>query len=173
MKHKTSTVSLLILITAFVISSCATNKKVEKMLIGKWNPVLAENLKPLPTPGPDSVTIKVDTSTEEGTRKETNLTLPSRPEKKTEQLERLLSNEMRSPILIAIDSNKHIVEKYFPGKTVTGTWKLKKNGTRVAVKMNETGRKLTMNILELTDSTAIITEKLPPVELRIKYRKEK
>jgi hypothetical protein len=168
-----SALSLLI-VSGLIISSCAVNQKVEKQLLGKWKPVSAENLDPAASQGPTMTTITVDTSSDPEVRKESKLTMPAVPNDKEQKVQRAIANEMRSDILISkTDNNKRVIEKYFSGKTLSGTWKLKKNGKKITMKENETGRSWTADILSLTDSTLIVQDKLSFADLRIKYEKLK
>jgi len=173
MKLKHLSAIPMLFVFSLIISSCVVNHEVEKRLIGKWNPVNVENLTPQMTLSQPMKTIKVDTSSDPDTKKEIELTLPANPDEKTAKFQRAVATEMRSPIMIAITNNQRIVEKYFPGKTATGTWKLKKNGKRVAVKETKTGRKFTLDIISLSDSIAVVHEKLPLGEIKIKYAKQK
>ena len=173
MKLKQLTAFPMLVLSGLIISSCATNQKVEKMLIGTWKPMHAENLSADTTQGPKMQTVIVDTSTDESIRKNVKLTLPGTPDKKTVSVERAVANEMRSPVMIGIENNQRIAEKYYPGNTIKATWKLKGNGKRIAVKEPKTGRKATLKILSLTDSTLVVIEKLPVAQLRIKYSKIK
>jgi hypothetical protein len=174
MKLKHLSAFSILLMLSFIISSCAINHEVEKKLVGKWNPVTVENLTPESSPPePTQTTVKVDTSTEVGVRKESEVTVAAVRSEKGQKFDRMMANEMRSPVMLSIENNKRLIEKYFPGKTVKGTWKLKKNGKRIAVKVTETGRQLTMDILSLTDSTVVVFEKLPLGELKVKYAKAK
>ena len=173
MKLKQFSAFSMLLGISFIISSCAVNQQAEKRLIGKWSPVTVENLAVAPDQPPATQIVKVDTSTEEGTRKEVNLTLPATLDSKGLKIERYLENEKRSSVVFSITNNQRLVEKQTPGKTVSGTWKLKKNGKKLALKENETGRKITVDIVSLTDSTTVFVEKLPIGDIRIKYSKVK
>lgn len=163
----------LLLVTILFISSCATNRGVEKLLIGKWNPVTVENVSPDASQLQEMQTIKVDTSTDPDTRKEIELTLPATPSQKESRIERAMATEKISHVMLSDSNNHKVVVKYYPGKTAKGSWKLTKKGTRIKVKMNETSRTASMDILSLTDSTAVLYEKLPYAEFRVKYVKEK
>jgi hypothetical protein len=158
---------------ALLFSSCATNHQVEKLLVGKWKPVSAENLIPQESQIAAMQTIKVDTSTDPDVRKEIELTLPGQPDKKTAKLQRVIANEMNSPVMFSNNNNQKTVEKYYQGKTVKGNWKLKKQGKRMTVKDNESGLKVNLDILSLTDSTFVVLENLTAGDLKIKYTKVK
>jgi hypothetical protein len=173
MKLKQLSAFSMLLFISFIITSCGTNREAEKLLVGKWNPVTVENLAVPPDQPPATQVVKVDTSTEEGVRKETELTLPATPTKAQEKVARYMANEKRSPVVFSIKDNKRTVVKEVPGKTVSGTWKLKKNGKKLAVKEDETGRKVNVDILSLTDSTTVLVEKLPIGDVKIKYSKVK
>lgn len=163
----------MLLMLSLIISSCGTNHEVEKRLVGKWNPVTVENLTPQSAQSPKTQTIKVDTSTSGDTPKVIELTLPANPDKKGAKIERAMANEMNSPVVISMTNDQKTVEKEFSGKTVKGNWKLKRNGKRIIVNNKETGRTFTMDILSLTDSTAVVLEKLSFAEFKIKYAKQK
>ena len=163
----------MLLMLSLIISSCGINHEVEKRLVGKWNPVTVENLTPLSPPPARTQTITVDTSTSEGIHKEIELTLPVNPGQKEAKIDKAMAHEMMSPVVISMTNDQKTVEKYFPGKTEQGTWKLKKNGKRILVTENETGRTLTLDIISLTDSIAVVHEKLSFAELKIKYAKQK
>jgi hypothetical protein len=173
MKLKHLSAFSMLLVLGMLISSCAVNHKVEKQLLGTWKPVTVENISPPAAPVPETQTIKVDTSTDPEVRKEADVTLPATRDSKAQQMDRLLASEMRSPFMLAIENNQRLAEKYFPGKTIKGTWKLKKKGKRIAFKELQTDRKINIDIESLTDSTLVISEKLPPGDLRIKYAKQK
>ncbi len=163
----------MLLMLSLIISACATNHEVEKRLIGKWNPVTVENLTPQSAQSPKTQTIKVDTSTSGDTPKVIELTLPANPDKKGAKIERAMANEMNSPVIISMTNDQKTVEKNFPGKTVKGSWKLKKNGKCILVKVEKTGKTFTLDIISLTDSTAVVLEKLSFAEFKVKYAKQK
>lgn len=158
---------------ALLFSSCATNHEVEKLLVGKWNPVTIENLTP-PPPQPAATSTSTSDSSDSGkVGSERDLKFPNTVDSKEGKIARVMFDEMRSPVMISITNNQKTFEKYYPGKTVKGSWKLKKNGKRITVKENESGRKLTIDIVSLTDSIAVVFEKLPFGEFKVKYAKQK
>jgi len=173
MKLKQFSAFSMLLVICLIISSCSTNREVEKLLIGKWNPVTVENLTPNSYQPGATETVKVDTSTEEGTHKEVSLTLPSHPQGKAAQIERFMENEKRSPVTLSIINNQKTVEKVIPGKTLKGTWKLKKKGKRIVIKETETGKSYTFDIVSLSDTTSVFIERLPLGDLKVKYAKQK
>jgi hypothetical protein len=173
MKLKQLSAFSMLLLIGIIISSCATNHAVEKLLVGKWNPVTVENLTPNSYQPGATETVKVDTSTEEGTHKEVNLTLPTNPTGKNAKIERFMSTEMRSPITLSIINKQKTVEKFIPGKTAKGTWKLTKRGKRIVIKESETGKSYTVDIVSLSDTATVFIERLPFGDLKVKYAKQK
>jgi len=163
----------MLLMLSLIIFACGTNHEIEKRLVGKWNPVTVENLAPLSAQPARTQTIRVDTSTSEGIRKEIELTLPVNPDQKQTKIDKAMAHEMMSPVVISMTNDQKTVEKDFPGKTEQGSWKLKKNGKRILVTEKETGRTLTLDIISLTDSTVVVHEKLSFAEFKIKYAKQK
>jgi hypothetical protein len=172
MKIKHLSAFSMMIVIAFIASSCSVNHEIEKKLVGKWNPVNAENLTAASSvPEPTEVKVKVDTSTEEGVRKESEVTVAAQRSEKGQKLDRILANEMRSQLKVSIENDQRLVEKYYPGKTIKGTWKLKKQGKRIAVKIPDTGRKLTLDIVSITDSTFTVFEKMDLGQVKISYIK--
>jgi hypothetical protein len=149
------------------LSSCSSTKKMETKMIGNWIPVKVENITPV-------VKAPNDT-TPDGSLSRLPDSIPAgQLGKNAARIERLVQNERRGSLKIYIKDKKRIVERIVPGKTVTGTWKLKKQGKRILMK--ETGgmeRKMLMDLVSVTDSTAQVITKIPEAELlmRIKYRK--
>jgi len=146
---------------------------METKMVGKWVPVYAEDVTPIPAGLVATRPSYSDTLTRMRSTQQNDSLNSTISAKKAYQIDRIIQTEMRSPLTITIKGNKRLVEKYFPGKKVTGTWKLKKKGKQIVIKGKEgMKRKVTMDFLSLTDSTAMVITHLPVADLKIKYRKE-
>ena len=158
---------LFTLTVALLISSCATFYPNQKKLIGTWKPEKVEkyNMPDLPTQA--AANQQKARPGEEGT---TPATTPANPSRAESQLARLIENEKRSMLTFNADKTA-LVD--FHGKTIKGTWKLKKQGTRLLASSKETEQKLDLEILHVNDTSAVMIETLPFGSLKITYKKVK
>ncbi len=165
-------------IAAFI--SCATIHPNEKKLVGTWKTVSAEVYTETPAPAPAATTAKKTSVTPPDSAKASNagrqITItPAEAEKrKSEVLNRILKAELKSTMRITIvDKKTKVFEKFLPEKTIKGTWKMTKKGTVITTKEMQSDRKIVMNLLSITDSTALVIEHLQYGDLKVKFVKEK
>ena len=156
-----------------VANSCKVTYPNEKLIIGKWKPVKVEKsfdtsyLKAQGTQLPKSA-VAMDTASQKKGKKSSS---QAPAVNKDNQLIRLAQSEERSSFEM-ISENKQVL-KHYPGKTISGTWKMKKKGTRIVVKGKENGKKFTIDILDINDSTLVAKEQFPFGLLKVTYHKEK
>jgi hypothetical protein len=155
------------LTVAFLISSCSTTLN-QKKLIGTWKAVKIErynipNLAVQPAGGAANAKPNASETTDStGTTKQLS--------KAEEQLRRLIKTEQRSTLTINPDKT---AVKEIPGKTIHVTWKLKSKGTKLLINNKENGKKSTIEILAINDTSAVIVETLPIGGLKVTLKKEK
>jgi hypothetical protein len=155
----------ILLAGTFLITSCGSTYSIPKKLVGTWKTV---NIEKLAAPGAPATTAAVpaeDKSIPDSLRYNHN---PG-PSKLDGMINRYLATELKTTLTINADKT---AVKIFPDKTVHATWKVKKQGTRLLVTTKETGKKLTLNIIRVTDSTAVVTTEVQQVAVKITYRKE-
>ena len=168
---------------AFLIISCATFQPNQKRLVGTWKAVSVEkyNIPNLKTATQNTPQVVPDRKT--GTNTGTNTTTATTivvdtnassqvPEKSRAEkvLARMIENEKTSTLTINADKT---ALKESPGKTVHATWKLKKKGTQLLIATKETGKKMTVEIQKITDTSAVVLETLPIGGLKVTYHKVK
>jgi hypothetical protein len=152
-----------------LIASCAVTHPNEQLIVGDWKPVKAEKYIPPPK---ESKTKQSQADTAKMARKS------QKPKKArlagdTEfenQLQRMMQTEMRSPI--SVNANNTVV-KFYPGKIIKGTWKLKKKGTRIVAKEKEANKKMTLDILEISENSISVVERFPFGDIKIDYARKK
>ena len=151
------------------IASCAVTHPNEQLIVGDWKPVKAEKYIPPPK---ESKTKQVPADSAKMARKAQKQFKeePAGDSKQDNQWERMVVTELRSPITVYPNKT---VSKFYPGKTAKGTWKLKKKGTRIIAKESQTNKKLTMDILQVTETTATVIERFPFGDIKIEYVREK
>ena len=157
------------LFMTLLIASCATTYPNEKLLIGKWNPVHAEEyIKPVTNKTGSTQAPKqpVKNKTPEQSEPSQSTGTESRASNK---LTHMIQTELRSPFIVYANKT---AEKNFPGKTVTANWKMKKKGTRVIAKNPETSKQLKIDILSISDSTLEVIEYSDAGNLKVKYIKD-
>ncbi|MGA2824117.1 MAG: hypothetical protein ABSE72_11395 [Bacteroidales bacterium] len=152
----------------FLISSCAILQPNQKYLIGTWKAVKAEKYN---IPNTPSNTAANAQKSKNSTGEKIDSSAVARQLLNTErQFTRLIVTELLSTIIM--NANKTAI-KEFNGKTEHAKWKLRNNGTRLLVNSKETGKKLTIDIQHINDTSAVVVEHLPVGSLKITYKKEK
>jgi hypothetical protein len=152
---------------AFLVSSCAVFYPNQKKLIGTWKAVKVEKLEVnVPTAQAPAAGTEAKTRTGEG---KSSAGGPDSA-KIEKQISRMIDNEMKSTL--TINADKTAIKEY-SGKTIHATWKLKKRGTRLLVNTKETGKKLTLDILHINDTSVIVKATVPYGSMKVSYRKEK
>jgi len=149
-----------------MISSCATSLN-QKKLVGTWKAIKIEryNIPNLAASASgENRNDKSSATTADSTA------APRQLSKAEDQLNRLIKMEQRSTLTLNADKT---AIKEIPGKTIHATWKLKKQGTRLLVDSKEAGKKMTIEILHINDTSAVVVETLPIGGLKVTYRKEK
>jgi hypothetical protein len=152
----------------FLISSCATFQPKQKYLIGTWKAVKVEKYN---IPNTPLNTVENTQKSKSNAGEKTDSSVVAKQLSKTEQrLNRIIQTEYHSTLTINADKT---ATKEIHGKTIHAKWKLKNNGTRLLVNNKETGKKLTIDIQHLNDTSAVVVENLPVGGLKITYKKEK
>jgi hypothetical protein len=170
----------LIILSAFIIAipfinGCKVTYPNEKYLNGKWVPVKVEKyIEPGKVASEQAnkqqsqqPVVKSDTNVQKDKAKNSGTVQSRTPE---QNLSRMIEVEQRT-VLEIFPENKTVVKDYH-GKVVKATWKMKKKGTRIIAKENTTGKKLTLDILEINDTSVVVIEHSPVGKIKIHYRKE-
>ncbi len=153
---------------AFLISSCATFYPNQKYLIGTWKTEKVEKYK---VPNLQIPAAGTQAKTKPGTGDTKALAdTAGQPSQLEGKLDRMIQTELRSTL--TLNANKTAI-KEFNGKTIHGNWKLTNHGTRLLASNKETGKKMTIDILHINDTSAVVTESFPFGSLKITYKKEK
>jgi hypothetical protein len=162
------------LLSFFILSSlviflysCAATYPNEKLIVGDWKTIKVEKYEP-PVKAPKPSNKPADT-THKSHKKSSTATAVAPDPKLEHQLERMIQTEMRSSMTVYPNKN---VAKFYPGKTVKATWKMKKKGTRIVAKELNSDKKMTLDILEINDNTATVVERLPFGDIKILYMKQ-
>ncbi|MCX6249398.1 MAG: hypothetical protein NTX61_01475 [Bacteroidetes bacterium] len=155
-------------------SSCSSTKSLETKMIGRWNPVTVEDITPVPAGLVVTIGIPKDTAglTESQKLGQADSTTDISAAKKEGRISRMVQMQMRSPVIFSVVDKKRVAEMKFPGKSLQGSWKFKKQGKQILIK--ETGgknRKVKMAVQSLSDSVTVVVAHLKTVDLRIKYKK--
>jgi hypothetical protein len=161
-----------------LLTSCATTSPNEALIVGKWNPVTVEKILPEKAAAQGQGTT---TATPGGTAASGNDQPQARKEgkgggsgenyaKAEEKFNRLYRAEQKATLEIYADKS---AVKNFGGTMVKATWKMKPNGKKVIAKNVKTKEKYVLEILELSETQAVIQENLPMGALKITYAKEK
>ncbi len=176
-------------VIAIGITSCATTHPNEKLIVGNWKPVKAEQYfteeeleeiekiqsqstqqrqasgteKSQTTTG--GATATTPTSATQTRGKEGNI---GGGQNIQADLNRLIQAEGRAQMVIYPD---HSAAKFYRGRTVKATWKLRGNGTVLVAKDLEKKDKYRIDILEISDSKMVVVENLPIGGIKITYKK--
>jgi hypothetical protein len=150
--------------------SCATTSLNAKYLVGTWQPVSAEKYVPLQKKQkPVKEKAKPADSTHIAKAGTVTPTISQADQRMADELNRLVETEKRTPLVI---KDNFTAVKQYRNRTLTGTWKLKKQGTRIQLKEQTTGQTLRADILDITDSTMIIVEHAPQGMILVNYHKK-
>lgn len=153
---------------AFLISSCATIHPNQKYLIGTWK---AEKVEKYNVPNLQIPAASTQGKTKPGTEDiKASADTAGQSSRIEGQIARLIQSELRSSL--TVNADKTAIKEYH-GKTFHLKWKLKNQGTRLLAKSKETGRDMTYDILNINDTSAVVTASFPFGSLKITYKKEK
>ena len=153
---------------AFLISSCAVLQPNQKYLIGTWKAVKVEKYN-FPNTKTNTAANTQNSKNSTGEKMD-SLSIARQLLTAERQLTRLTFTELKSTIII--NANK-TATKEFRGKTEHANWKLKNKGTCLLINSKETGKKLTIDIQYINDTSAVVVEDSPIGDLKITYKKEK
>jgi hypothetical protein len=168
-------ISFVLLAFTAVYTTCAASHPNEKLIVGKWKTVsvekvLPENPQQQPTGTTPPSTPKTEPAgTSKGGSKGSGAGSGDAKVRAEEQFNRLYIAEQKATL--EITANKYAI-KDFNGTFVKATWKMKANGTKIVAKNIKTKEKYVLEILELTETKAVILEKLPAGSLKITYARE-
>ena len=153
---------------AFLVSSCATSYPNQKKLIGTWKVIKIEKYDiPSVAVANAATAQKAKTGDVHDT---SSAVAVSELSKRDKVINRMMEKELHSSLTINKDQT---AVKELPGKTVHATWKLKNKGTRLLIDSKEEGKKMTIDILHINDTSAVVLENLPVGGLKVTYKKEK
>jgi hypothetical protein len=164
-------VPVIFIISVFLITSCSSLSKQEKLLVGTWKPVKAspfqENTKTYPVavapPATDSTTGELHVKPVAKSQEQLL------EEKKERDLQRIIEQQMKTTLKLNADRTC-IVET--PGKTINGKWKLKNKGSVLFVKTEATGKKISLDMKMINDTSAMAVSKTKSGDISIKFRKQ-
>lgn len=174
--RKILTVTLVLVPFVLLFSSCATTHPNEQLIMGKWNTVSVEKILPEkqqaaePQTGPGGTAITNDTGAKTGKGGGKSGSSGEAGARAEEQFNRLYRAEQKATL--EIFPNKTAVKDYH-GTLVKATWKMKPSGKKIVAKSIKTKERIVLEIEELTDTKAVVIEKLPVGALKITYAKEK
>jgi len=137
---------LTVIFIAIFISSCATSGWNKKYFIGTWKPVKVEkyNIANLS----DQQASKIE-----------------------EKMAGLIQTELLSLLTVNEDNT---ADKEYAGITFHGTWKWKKKGTHIQFDNDKKiSWNITIDVLRMNDTSAVVLENLHNVALKVTYKKEK
>ena len=153
---------------AFLISSCATIHPNQKYLIGTWK---AEKVEKYNVPNLQITAAGTQGKTKPGTGDTiASADTAGQASKVKGQIDRLIQAEHRSTL--TVNANKTAIKESH-GKTVHLKWKLTNHGTRLLANSKETGKKITIDILHINDTSAVVTQNFRFGSLKITYKKVK
>jgi hypothetical protein len=159
----------LVVLAAFLFS-CASTHPNAKILVGSWKPESAEKYI---DPAKAKKEEQKKEANADSSKMAKNSKTPSNDmtaEQKTEaEWARMVNTEKRTPLVVKADNT---LEKTYHNKTIKGTWKLKRHGTRIIMVESTTGQKLQADILEISDTTIVVVERLPVGDIKVKYIKQ-
>lgn len=179
----------IILLMAFAgfFTSCKTTHPNEKLIVGEWKPVKVEKyfteeeqeqLNNMQTGNTKTKPVSPDPNTSTGNASGGNTTTGAnvQPREGDQQQGRDLSNELQR--LIRAESRANIIiypdktaAKFYRGRTVKATWKLRRNGTVFVAKDLKDKKKYRIDILSISDNTMEVVENLPVGGIKILYKK--
>jgi hypothetical protein len=172
------------ILLAFLISSCVTTYQNQKKIIGTWKAVKVEVVD---VPVVPAATANAQSTAKSGTG-ETNVAKGSKtnPAAKTGEVNlsaskndsarlegliaRVVESEKKSTLTINADKT---AVKEMPGKTVHSTWKFKNHGNSIIVNTKETSKKVKLDIIRITDTSAVVKSVFQVGTLKITYHKVK
>ena len=171
MKPRNIFLPLFTLVLAAFLFSCAGSHPNARMLVGNWQPVQAEKYIPenAVKKSPKEKVQPVDTS-QSAKNIQPAMTKAQEAEKELEaQWGHMVEVEKKTPLVVR---ENFLAEKQYKSRLVRGTWKLKKQGTRIVFKEEVTGETLKAEILEISDSSMVMVEHSPVGDIKVKYRKK-
>lgn len=173
--RKTLLITLVLFLTTGLFSVSAKTHPNEKLLVGKWRAVSVEKILPETKPQQDAATTPTsDPKTEPagGARagsKGSGTGTGDPKARAEEQFNRLYKAEQKSTLEIFADKTAVMdFHTYY----VKATWKMKSNGKKVVAKNIKTKDKYVLEVLELTETKAVILERFPAGSLKITYARE-
>jgi len=153
---------------AFLITPNGFSQTVQKRLIGTWKAIKIEKYNIPETP--DQLAGK----SQKGNGNATDSASVARAREQFSKLEarlnRLIQSELHSTLTIKAD--KTAIEER-AGKTIQGTWKLKNKGQSLLVTSKKPARKITIDIVRVNDTSAVVIENLPIGGLKVTYQRVK
>lgn len=154
---------------AIITTSCATVYPNEKLIVGKWRPVHAEEYIEMKANNTSSKPAVKQTEKNTVVVQNTETVTTGAQAHSGDKMNRMIQTELQSPMVIYANKT---AEKTFPNRTVTVTWKMKKKGTRVIATNEQTSRQLKLDILSVSDSTLVVVERSDEGNIKVKYIKD-
>jgi hypothetical protein len=171
-------ITLVLIALSTLFTSCATFHSNQKLIVGKWKPVKVEKML-------------LDDKKQAGTTPSAGTTTPVSNDtamrakmdakgggtgsgdamaKSPDKISMLYLSEQK--VTLEFAANKTAVKDY-RGKTIKATWKMKLTGKKIVLTDMKTNEKLVLEIVELTETQAVIIEKLPFASVKVTYAREK
>lgn len=159
-----------VLICLYLLSSCAATSPREKMLIGTWKGLKATTYVSQTTGVQAAAKTKAADTVNAGKQKgDGKQGTAMSNERKDVKLRRMIETVTQTTLTFNEDRTCVISA---PRKNVTGTWKLKKKGTILVVKVEETGEKNTLELVSVKDSIATAIQRTSAGDLMVHYGKQ-
>jgi hypothetical protein len=169
---------LITLLSLIIISnSCKVTYPNEKFMKGKWTPLKVEKyVEPgkaakgdgsAPETTSNSTAKSIANTDSTSVRKAKNNNVIPPETLRENSIDRHMLAEQKS--YLVINHDKKMVEKFYSGKTLKATWKMKKKGTQIVAKEIQSGKKLTMDILKINDTSAVVVGRMPYGCLKVTY----
>lgn len=159
-----------------VAVSCKTTYPTEKLLQGKWTPVKVESYKGEGSQNATKSSKSSSTAVKSSAVKDSTSRSAGGSDagalsgsEKDVQLHRMMVVEERASLEVFTD--KKMVLKNYNTKVAKAKYKLKNKGYQVSAKEITTGKKLTLDILSINDTSAVVVERFPFGDIKITYHK--
>ncbi len=159
-----------VLISVYIITSCAATLPREKMLAGTWEPQKIVPYVSNKQRGPVIVSTKnTDTTNLEKQKTENKSTSAAVNERQAEQIQHFIGAQMRTTMKLNADKTCEI---QLPEKLINANWKLKKKGTILVIRNSESGKKNSLELVFVNDTTAMAIQRSNVGDFIVKYRKQ-
>jgi hypothetical protein len=177
-----------VLVRAVFLKACVTTHPHEKLVIGEWKPVKVEKFftpeeeEQMKNAQSQAAKSRPSAEPEQPSEATGNTSLSSPSQKPTDQ-GRVGESAVRDPEAelnkrIQVESRSNMIlyndltlEKFYREKTFEGTWKLKRKGSVLAVRIPERRETYRVDVLDVSDDTLVLVGNLPVGGIKITYKK--